>query len=129
MPALVCLSQDRVERGRTVPGDKECDDLLQELRQVTGEDWIVLTYTQRHPRGFFDAVRGRPPISFLIYSLYADCHGEWQVINCFTREGVSIFNLGAESRETVMNYMLGYVAGIYAAQRRPPLLATEGDRQ
>ncbi len=117
MPAFTWLSNDEVARGRRVPDDKECDDLLQELRAATGEDWVILTYPQERPRSVADMVLGRGGDPYTIYSLYADCHGEWQDINCVTAKGGSIFDKGAESREAIMNYMLGYLAGLQDARR------------
>ena len=113
MPGFTYLSDSEVRAWRTVPGDKDCNDLLQEFRQATGEDWVIGvreydTYKRKWHR-LGRKVTGKAKF----YTLYADCHGEWQVINLVTPEGGSVFHGSKQSREDVMNFMLGYLAGIY----------------
>lgn len=113
MPAFTYLSNAQVDRYSIVLGDEECNDILQQLRRATGENWLVRVDVIDRPRRWF---RKAPPIR--CYTLYADCHGEWQVINLVVADGGSIFVASEHSRDAVMNYMLGYIAGVRAAHKR-----------
>ena len=113
MPALTFLSDDVVRAGRSVKDDKECDEILQDLRRLTGEDWIVrVREIPQHtwPLGF-----SKPPIRD--YTLYADCHGEWQIINMAGPDGGTVFSLHPDSRNACMNFMLGMICGIQNERR------------
>lgn len=116
MPAVTYLSDREVREWSSVKGDAECDDLLQELRKTTGENWIIGTH-ERLPRKRWFRKQG-PPLRF--YTLYADCHGEWQVINLVTPDGGSIFHGSKQSREDVMNFMLGIICGWHDAKKVRP---------
>lgn len=111
MAILTFLDPALVESGRHIRNDEEANGLLQELRRLTGQDWIVLVRACHRKLGWFR--------SKLIwdYTLYADAHGEWQVINLPTDQSGtgSGFVMHESSREYVMNYMLGYTAGLTAA--------------
>lgn len=115
MPATTYLDDASVRRGRSVPEDPECDDLLQELRRVSGEDWLVLVRTHPGKKTRMDRLLRQEAQPEVHYSLYADCHGEWQDIN-FVRPENSESRGPAGSREGVMNYMLGYTAGLHRAR-------------
>lgn len=118
MPAFTYLSGSYVREYRSVVGDKECNDLLQELRKATGDDWLVgVTRYPRRPT-LMERLRGIQAQPEIHYTLYADCNGEWQIINCILPEGGSIFHTGKATREAVMNYMLGFVAGIDSERRQ-----------
>lgn len=124
MPVFTYLSDHEVAAGRSVPDDEECNELLQELRAATGEDWIIIVTPIRKERNVWKRLFGMKLETFQSYRLFADCHGEWQVINVITPEGGSVFYIWEHSREAVMNYMLGYLGGLqYARIReaaRPP---------
>lgn len=113
MPAVTYLSDHVVKQGRTVPNDKDCDELLQELRQATSEDWIIEVIKRPLWKRRWHRLGYRQDGERTYYTLYADCHGEWQIINVVTPQGGSVF-CGA-SREDVMNFILGYLAGLYQA--------------
>lgn len=116
MPAVTYLRDDEVASGRSIPDDKEADELLQQLRNLTGEDWIVMIL----PIWIRDRWWKRPRQTKR-YTLYADCHGEWQIMNLVTPDGGSLFHGGAErSREDVMNFMLGMIAGIHDERKHGP---------
>lgn len=117
MPAVTYLSDSEVKAGRAVKDDKDCNDLLQEFRQATGEDWIIEVRTYQKARTAWQAIRRKLYTEMKVYTLYADCHGEWQVMNLVTPKGGSIFYLSDQSREDAMNYMLGYLGGLHHAGR------------
>lgn len=112
MPALTYLSDQEVREWAAVPDDKDCNEILQELRSLTGENWVIGRHQVKFARRWF-----RRPLPITVYTLYADCHGEWQVMNLVTPEGGSNFYGSAQSREDVMNYMLGYIGGIQNARK------------
>ena len=113
MPAVTYLSDHEVREWSIVKDDKDCNELLQELRSLTGENWIIGTQ-ERWPRKRWFRKQAAP-VRF--YTLYADCHGEWQVINLVTPNGGSIFHGSSQSREDVMNFMLGIVCGWHDARK------------
>jgi len=119
MPTLTYLSDDVVRAGRSVKDDKECDEILQDLRRVTGEDWLVRVIERPAMRFGFHETRPKRT-----YYLYADCHGEWQVINMPGPDGGSVFVPHPESRTAVMNFMQGTICGVQnersAATRKDP---------
>lgn len=112
MPALTFLSDDVVRAGRSVKDDKECDQILQDLRRLTGEDWIVRVRELPTTRRW---LRPAPPVRD--YTLYADCHGEWQIINMAGPDGGTVFSLHPDSRNACMNFMLGMICGIQNERR------------
>lgn len=120
MPAVTFLDDWEVRKwDNGVPGDEDLNELLFELRKLTGRQWIVMTRDlpiikrSWHRLGYYKAG------TFKHYTLYLDCHGEWQVMNlCTERDGGSNFFLSHSSREHVMNYMLGHIAGT-ESERRP----------
>lgn len=112
MAALTYLSDDIVRAGRTVKDDPECDEILQELRMVTGEDWLVRVIER--PMMRFGPFGTKPKKT---YYLYADCHGEWQVINMPGPDGGSVFAPHPESRTAVMNFMQGIICGVQNERR------------
>ncbi|WP_339745579.1 hypothetical protein [uncultured Maricaulis sp.] len=111
MPAIVYLSDADVVAGRVIDGDEDVDDILQTLREKTGRDYIVRIHT--HQR--WKPVLG-PRVVTRHFELCLACGGEWQVVNLCTREGGSIFHDDGHSREHVMNYMLGLIAGLASGQ-------------
>lgn len=117
MPAVTYLSDQEVKNWQRVQDDKDCDDLLQELRQKTGENWVLEVRDIPLFRTGWERLWRMPNRTIKHYQLYADCHGEWQVINLVTPTGGSNFNLWEHSREATMNYIIGYLGGIYHANR------------
>jgi len=113
MAGLTFLSDDVVRKARTIDGDRDANELLQELRAITGEDWIVRVRTYAEPKRVFHRTK-----SYRHYALYADCHGEWQHVNLVTSDGGSVFNANDHSREHVMNFMLGYISAATSIFRR-----------
>lgn len=111
MPAFTYLSSHEIEKWASIPDDKECNDLLQELRAKTGENWLIGRYTTRtrHP-SLWKRLFCQPPAPHVEWTLYADCHGEWQVMNLVGPNGGSVFH--GCTREMIMNYMLGYIGGL-----------------
>ncbi|OLF81272.1 hypothetical protein AWH62_00940 [Maricaulis sp. W15] len=107
MPAIVYLSEDKVVAGRRIDGDEDANGLLQQLRNKTGRDWIVLVHVQVGRRPLF----GSYPTT-RHYDLCLPCGGEWQVLNLCTKSGGSLYDDDGNSREHVMNYMLGLLAGL-----------------
>jgi len=117
MPVTTYLSDQDVRSWQLVPEDKDCDELLQDLRRQTGKNWLISVHN--HPKWKLAWHRLWPVKTeeiFKAYTLYADCHGEWQIINLVTPSGGSVF--GASCREDVMNFMLGYLAGIHHVRKQ-----------
>ena len=106
MPCTTFLSDHQIKQWSHVENDKDCDELLKELNEVSGRLWLVGVQEWFLPRGLFRHAEKR-----IDYTLYLDCHGEWQVMNMVTPEGGSLFHHTVGSREHVMNYMLGFIAG------------------
>lgn len=117
MPAFTYLSDSEVRAWARVVDDKDCDELLQDLRRASGENWIIgvqrLETFRKAWHRLWHVVSGE----HRHYTLYADCHGEWQVINLVTPSGGSVFHGSGQSREDVMNFMLGYLGGLNRARR------------
>lgn len=106
MPAVTFLSDSETKRYERVEDDKDCDELLQEMNAVTGRRWLIQVRKWFEPRGMFRHAEERKD-----YTLYLDCHGEYQVMSLVHPGGSSIFYGWHHSREAVMNYMLGYLGG------------------
>lgn len=106
MPAVTYLSDWEAREWVRVPGDKDCDELLQEMNAKTGRRWLIQVRRFFISRGWF-----RHAEEIKSYTLYLDCHGEYQVMNLVGPNGGSIFHFNRNSREAVMNYMLGYLGG------------------
>lgn len=118
MPSVTYLSPEQVRRYSSVPDDKECDELLQEMRHTTNEEWLIEVRTVSQRPSPMDRFLRRVRPSIRVYTLYVDCHGEWQIINCVMPGGRgSVFTGGPATREAVMNYMLGHIAGVFAERR------------
>lgn len=110
LPAFTYLSDYQVQKFRSVPGDAELDGLLQELRQATGDDWLVeVVEIKEFAKGRWWPLR-RAVRTRTFYALYADIHGEFQAINLCTPKGGSVF-VGAH-RDAVANYILGFLGGL-----------------
>jgi hypothetical protein len=105
MAAVTFLSDSEARSYETVEGDKDCNELLQELNHASGRRWLIERRTFYRSRGLF-----RHAEEIKTYTLYLDCHGEYQVMNLVTPNGGSVFSYG--NREAVMNYMLGHLAGL-----------------
>lgn len=108
MPAVTYLHDWEVAEGRQVLEDPECNELLQEFRNVTCRDWIIRVHVITEKRFM------RKDRQHRLYTLYNDCHGEWQVMNMVTPPGATTeyYECWHQSRQAVMNYMLGFMAGI-----------------
>jgi hypothetical protein len=119
MPVVTYLPDYVVKRCRRVINDSECDDTLQVLRAVTGEDWIIEVVERRVKcRAWHGLSHIYERVKF--YILYADCHGEWQIINLCTPKGGSVFHNSRQSREDVINFMLGYIGGRQRVNQEKP---------
>ena len=118
MAAFTYLSESEAAAGRTVPGDKECSELLAEARALTGGDWIVRTYKRRDRWSWRRPLAPREP--WIAYELLLGLSGEWQVINLVTAGGGSVFFEARDSRSHVMNFMMGLINGWQDAMRRVP---------
>ena len=118
MPCCTYLTEQQY----TAPlADKEMQELLTELRETTKEDWRIGEHRVQFPRLF------RKPIVKVYYELYVDvCKGiEFQVINPCREVGQDAFAL--PSRSQIMNYILGYLAGIsYTKRKNTPIT---GDKE
>jgi len=116
VPAVTYLSDAKAREWATVPDDKDCDELLQQLNRVSGRKWVIGRHTvELAHAGLFKRMFCKPPAPHIEWTLYLDCHGEWQVMNLVTPDGGSNFHPSTGSREAIMNYMLGYIGGA----RRP----------
>ena len=104
MPAVTFLSDSEAKRFETVEGDKDCNELLQEMNAKTDRRWLIEVRSFFASRGWF-----RHAEEIKTYTLYLDCHGEYQVMNLVTPNGGS--NFSYSTREAVMNYMIGYLGG------------------
>lgn len=114
MPAFTYFHDHEAERMATVEGDKDCNDLLRDLCRVTEQRWII-DVRQIIERRFL-----RKPTIWKHYSLYCDVHrdgSEWQAINLVTPKGGSVFHGSRQSREDVMNFMMGVCDGAHSAKR------------
>ncbi len=120
MPVTTYVSQSEAAAARSVPGDKECDDLLGEIRRLTGEDWIVRTYPRGKPWTIWHYFMLSPEVEiWRAYEILVDVGGEWQIINLVTENNSgSVFFESKSSREHVMNFMLGYISGMTMQKRR-----------
>jgi hypothetical protein len=116
MPAFVYLSQSEVDKYSQVKDDKLCNDLLQEMRNLSGLNWLISVDTRRGYLTWWQRVRGVENV-WLEYTLYADCSGEYQVINLAGPEGGSVFHSNRDSRSAVLNFMMGFLDGWRCAKR------------
>lgn len=112
MPAVTYLRDHEVRAWASVPSDKDLNDLLQELRTLTKENWLIQRreIETRHA-SFWKRIFCKPPANHVQWTMYADCRGEWQVMSFATANGSSIFNACAHERENIINFMLGYIGG------------------
>lgn len=104
MPAVTYLNQNDAIKWRTVPDDKDCDELLQQVRATTGEDWIIEVFTHHSKPKLF---RKSQPYKF--YTLYFGLPGgvEYQIVNLVSPKGGTIFYPTEISRELIMNFLMG----------------------
>lgn len=97
MPLTTYVNETQARVWRNVD-DKEMNAILQDLRTVSGEDWLIKSNYYFVKEGWF-----KPKRLLIHYTLMVDVHGEFQVISlCGDRES---------TRQDVINYMLGYAAG------------------
>lgn len=112
MPCTTWLTDSEVREFASVPDDKELNETLQQLRSVTGENWLV---GKRKVSVQHDSILKRvfckqpPPIT--THTLYNDCHGEYQIINLAGPEGGTVFHHWPNEREGIINYILGFIGG------------------
>lgn len=116
MPVCTYLSDSEAKRFEQIEGDKDCDELLQEMNAKTGRRWLIQVQQRFVSRGWFRHAEERK-----YYTLYLDCHGEYQVISLVTPHGSSVFFQWVHGREAIMNYMLGYLGYL----GRLPLSSTD----
>ena len=108
MPACTYLTDEEVKRYSSV-SDKELDELLQELRAV--DDSWAIQETTAIKKGFWKNTEVKH------YTLYYKVqHPEWQVINLATPNGGSVFHYELNSREFIMNYIMGVLNGMQMAE-------------
>ena len=102
MPAFTYLN----DHDYTEPlSDSDMQELLTELRERTENDWRIGEYTYEARRLF------RKPITLKYYQLYVHTNCcEFQVINPVRDIGADVFEI--PTRSQIMNYMLGYLAGM-----------------
>lgn len=108
MPGVIFLSDTEARAYSSVPDDPDCDELLQEMRRVTGRGWLVRVDRWSERYGFFrNKYRNLES-----YSLLLDCHGEYQLMNLVPPRERVPYVRDPNSRGAVMNYMLGYLAAV-----------------
>lgn len=107
MPMITYLMDGELKSLRTVPGDRELDELLQQLRGETGDEWLIRSTPVLNKRWF------RKPKYSTSYTLYygLDNGIEFQVINLCNGHGRRVAGF---QREHVINYILGFLAGLDA---------------
>lgn len=81
MPGFYYLNDYQVQEYSN-PDDPECCTLLHELNEASGRIWLVKIerFTQR--KGLFR-------VEVEHYTLFLDCHGEYQVINLVPQRGTN----------------------------------------
>lgn len=104
MPAVTYMSKQDAEAGRTVQNDKDCDELLQQVRKITGDEWIIRVHDVRLAGSWF-----RKPRTLKYYALYYGLSNgvEWQCVNLASPEGGTLFHPTTISRELVLNFLMG----------------------
>ena len=109
MPACMYVSDHELKAWSTVEEDEECNDLLQQLRKSTGENWLIQVRQPQTSTKWWS--RKEPPL-VKTYTLYFHLWAlEVQVINlCTEYDTGSVFS--SSSRSDVMNYMMGYINGL-----------------
>ena len=110
MPAVTYLSDHEQREWSSIPNDKEADELLQELRKTTGEDWLVSVRRVKHNRTLLDILLGRVKGDTFDYQLYCNFAYEAQIINLVGDKGGTVFHSPTSSRECVLNFILGYLS-------------------
>ncbi len=112
MPLTTYLSPHQELAYSVVTDDTELNDLLQELRRDSGENWLIGVGTAWKKPTLKNILLGQKPASFRIYTLYADLHGEYQMINLVPSDHGSFSYPGCFTRDQVANYIIGYLAGM-----------------
>ena len=118
---MVCVmwcDPEKYAHCRHVPDDNEVDEYLQQLRQATGEDWMINVTEHRHRSRW-----GVSPKTWKGYELWIGLGAEIQVLNLASKDQWRPPVTDTGSREHVINYMLGYLAGTQAAKYRQTRLA------
>lgn len=118
MPCVTYLSDNEAERFRFVVGDEECNELLSKLNKLSGRTWLIEVRNFQASRGWF-----RRAAEVRTYTLYLDCHGEYQIINLVSDRGGSVFSYS--TRADVMNFMLGYISAGETKEDDRPLSDAE----
>lgn len=107
----ICVYSDMNGASNKVT-DKELLKILERLKEETGRHW-ELEESVRVTKKFL-----HKPVNLKVYSLYLDCHGEWQVINfCPAKEGGYSINTTVD-RAAIGNYITGYLGGIWDMKAR-----------
>jgi hypothetical protein len=123
MPAVTYLHQHEALAWRTVPDDKDCDELLQEVRKITGDEWVIQVTTHQTKKTLW-----RPSREVKFYTLYFGMPNgvEWQVVNLITpgSDSGSVFSPSEFSRELTMNFLMGMRNGYEGCRER--MAAEEG---
>lgn len=115
MPGYTYLTDQEAQRGLTVPTDKELDELLQEVRGLTGQEWIIRTHDIYFRRHWWSTLEHRYHYTLYWYT----GHGiEYQVINLRTPGGGSVFGGSTQSACDIANYLMGVINGWQDAEKR-----------
>ena len=92
-------------------GDAELDELLTEVRKVTGKDWRIWWKEYEIRKRF------RRPIKARWYSLIVETRApEFQVIN-FYRDNTDWSINGSVSKELIYAYLYGILVGVDSASQ------------
>lgn len=100
MPATAFLSPFDVDRIRIrlILDDPRIVELLSEVNRLVSQQWICEVKEIARKRIW------RAPIIVKKYTVYIDCHGEWQIFNF--PGGYSV------SAETILAFLMGYRNGL-----------------
>ena len=115
MGAYTYLSDHEAEAGRAT-GDKELDDLLQQVNDLSDDGWRIRVRTYRQRKRWFRAPA--PEAKHYTLYWYTGAGIEYQVINLVTPEGGSVFHDSRQSREDIANFLMGFINGHQDSARK-----------
>ena len=132
MPLVTYMTDDNIAALRTVPDDKELNDLLKEARMISGDDWLI-EVRHREEWSIWDSLlRREPKKGQKVYTLYCSFGYEVQVMNLFGSG--SVFSTikplplkGENTRDCVGNFLLGVISAHYYMKLTPLNQPTGGD--
>lgn len=106
MPACIYIPDHKSSTMKET-GDKELDSLLLEANKLDDDRWRIGKVVITRSRLIF---RKPPPLT--LYTLYWFVTGiEYQIVNLATPRGGSIFYHSNQSKEDILNYLMGYLQG------------------